>query len=126
MTRPSLARLCAYGLATVGICALPLATAAAQSPTTAWDSIATILQTPTAPTGGYQRYNFPRRDITLRVRDVTVAPALALGGWLGFAGSPAAPASNPLLRSKSIRRGTSFSGGSALSPSGAPPGSADK
>ena len=48
------------------------------------------------------------------------------GGSPSFAGSPAAPASNPLLRSKSIRRGTSFSGGSALSPSGAPPGSADK
>ena len=89
MTRPSLARLFAYGLATVGICALPLTTAAGQSPATAWDSVATILQTPTAPTGGYQRYNFPRRDITLRVRDVTVAPALALGGWLGFANAPA-------------------------------------
>lgn len=63
--------------------------AAAQSAPTTWDSVGTILQTAPAPTGGYQRYNFPRRDITLRVRDVTVAPALALGSWLGFVGSAA-------------------------------------
>ena len=78
------------GLAAAGLSALTVTSAAAQAPTTAWDSVGTILQTAPAPTGGSQRYNFPRRDITLRVRDVTVAPALALGGWLGFAGSPRA------------------------------------
>jgi hypothetical protein len=55
-----------------------------------WDSVGRILQTSPAPAAGYVRYNFPRRDITLRVRDVTVAPGLALGAWVGFAGTPAA------------------------------------
>ncbi|HEX4935398.1 MAG TPA: DUF1259 domain-containing protein [Gemmatimonadaceae bacterium] len=49
--------------------------------------VARILQTPAVATGGYLRFNFPRRDITLRMGDVTVAPALALGGWAGFAGT---------------------------------------
>jgi hypothetical protein len=78
------------GLAAVGLSTLTAASVAAQAPATAWDSVGTILQTAAAATGGYQRFNFPRRDITLHVRDVTVAPALALGGWLGFAGSPSA------------------------------------
>ncbi len=78
------------GLAAAGLSALSVTSVTAQAPATAWDSVGTILQTAPAPTGGYQRFNFPRRDITLRVRDVTVAPALALGGWLGFAGSPGA------------------------------------
>lgn len=77
-------------LAAVGLSALSLPSAAAQSPATTWDTVGTVLKTAPAPTGGYQRFNFPRRDITLRVRDVTVAPSLALGGWLGFAGSPEA------------------------------------
>jgi uncharacterized protein DUF1259 len=55
----------------------------------AWDSVGTILQAPGVATGGYYRYNLPRRDITLRIGDVTVAPALALGGWIGFGGEPA-------------------------------------
>ena len=61
----------------------------AQSPPPpVWDSVATILQTPVKATGGYYRYNLPRRDITLRVTDVTVSPALALGSWVGFSGEP--------------------------------------
>jgi hypothetical protein len=55
----------------------------------AWDSVGRVLQTTATQADGYKRFNFPRRDITLRVNDVTVAPALALGAWLGFAGSPA-------------------------------------
>jgi hypothetical protein len=51
-----------------------------------WDSVARILKAPGTLTGGYHRYNFPRRDITLRVGDVTVAPAMALGSWTGFSG----------------------------------------
>lgn len=56
---------------------------AAQAP---WDSVARILQTSATATGGYHRYGWPRRDITLRIGDVTVAPGLALGAWAGFAG----------------------------------------
>jgi hypothetical protein len=53
-----------------------------------WDSVAEILHAPGSDAGGYYRYSLPRRDITLRVGDVTVAPALALGSWAGFAGEP--------------------------------------
>jgi len=55
----------------------------------AWDSVGTILQTPAALTGGYHRYNLPRRDVTLHVGDVTVSPSLALGAWAGFGGTAA-------------------------------------
>jgi hypothetical protein len=47
-----------------------------------------ILKTAGALTSGYYRYGWPRRDITLRIGDVTVAPALALGAWAGFSGEP--------------------------------------
>lgn len=53
-----------------------------------WDSVGRILQTSGALTGGYYRYGWPRQDLTLRVGDVTVSPALALGAWAGFAGDP--------------------------------------
>ncbi|MBK8058212.1 MAG: DUF1259 domain-containing protein [Gemmatimonadetes bacterium] len=43
---------------------------------------------PAVATGGYQRFNFPRRDVTMRMGDVTVSPMLALGGWAGFSGEP--------------------------------------
>lgn len=68
--------------------ALPL-TVHAQAPLgAAWDSVATILKAPGSLTGGYHRYNLPRRDITLHIGDVTVSPALALGAWAGFGGTP--------------------------------------
>ena len=61
----------------------------AQTPLGAvWDSVGTILRAPGVSTGGYFRYNLPRRDITLTVGDVTVSPALALGSWAGFSGDP--------------------------------------
>lgn len=60
---------------------------AAQSPGP-WDGVARILKSPAVPSAGYTRFNFPRRDLTVTVGDVTVAPALALGSWLGFAGDP--------------------------------------
>ena len=69
--------------------ALPPLPARAQAPLgPAWDSVATILQAPGVSTGGYVRYNLPRRDISLRIGDVTVSPALALGSWAGFSGEP--------------------------------------
>ncbi len=49
-----------------------------------WDSVASALQTPNVFAGGYHRFNLPRRDITLRLNGVTVAPELALGAWAGF------------------------------------------
>ncbi|MFN8581173.1 MAG: DUF1259 domain-containing protein [Gemmatimonadaceae bacterium] len=54
----------------------------------AWDSVGKVLQTPAVPSAGYVRYNFPRRDIGLTMSGVAVAPAMALGAWAGFAGTP--------------------------------------
>jgi len=56
-------------------------------PAAAWDSVAQILKAPASATGGYYRYGLPRRDVTLKIGDVTVSPALALGGWAGFSGA---------------------------------------
>jgi len=52
-------------------------------------SVGRILQTSGLATGGYYRYTWPRRDLTLRIGDVTVSPALALGAWAGFSGDAA-------------------------------------
>ncbi|TMQ70148.1 MAG: DUF1259 domain-containing protein [Candidatus Eisenbacteria bacterium] len=65
----------------------------AAAPTTpergsAWESVSRILKTPDVFASGYHRFNLPRRDLTLRLGDVTVAPELALGAWLGFGGEP--------------------------------------
>ena len=65
--------------------AVPLA---AQNPGP-WDGVARILKAPATPQAGYTRFNFPRRDLVVTIGDVTVAPALALGTWLGFSGDPA-------------------------------------
>ncbi|MCI0433540.1 MAG: DUF1259 domain-containing protein [Gemmatimonadetes bacterium] len=54
-----------------------------------WDSVGRILRAPGTAMAGYYRYNMPRRDLTVRIRDVTVAPALALGSWAGFSGDAA-------------------------------------
>src|SRR6266511_1191937 len=79
MTRP----LLITGL----FCAVLPSPARSQGLGAAWDSVARILQAPGALTGGYY-LPLPRRDITLRIADVTVAPALALGTWAGFSGEP--------------------------------------
>lgn len=77
-------------LLTVLILGASNAIASAQSPLGApWDSVGRILQTSGSATGGYYRYTWPRRDVTLRIGDVTVAPALALGAWAGFSGDAA-------------------------------------
>lgn len=66
------------------------APAAAQTPPAPpWDSVAAILETPAVPAAGYVRYNFPRRDFTVRLGDLTLAVPLASGAWAGFAGSAA-------------------------------------
>lgn len=78
------------GTLVIGLLALSLPfTAIAQAPLGApWDSVGSVLKTQGMLTGGYHRYNFPRRDLTLRIGDVTVSPALALGAWAGFGGAP--------------------------------------
>jgi hypothetical protein len=61
----------------------------AQSFTADQLEVGRIIQSPPTAAAGYTRYNFPRRDITLKVGDVTLAPSMASGAWLGFAGTPA-------------------------------------
>lgn len=76
-------------LALLLVVAAPSASRAATPPaSTAWDSVATVLQTKDAFAGSYHRYNLPRRDLTLHVGDVTVAPELAQGAWAGFSDDP--------------------------------------
>ena len=71
------------------VAAIPMASAAASSTTSAaWDSVAAILRTKDAFASGYHRFNLPRRDITLRVGGVSVAPELAQGAWAGFSDDP--------------------------------------
>ncbi len=61
---------------------------AARAQQAAWDAVGGILGTSDVYAGGYHRYNLPRRDLTVRIGDVTVSPALALGAWAGFSGTP--------------------------------------
>ena len=77
-------------LLTVLILGAANAVASAQTPLGApRDSVGRVLQTSGVATGGYYRYTWPRRDLTLRIGDVTVSPALALGAWAGFSGDAA-------------------------------------
>lgn len=78
----------AVRIATVVACCALTAAASGQAQSGPWDSVGRILGTPAAPVTAYHRYNLPRRDLTLKVGDVTVAPALALGAWAGFSGDP--------------------------------------
>src|SRR2546430_16546725 len=71
-------------LAPVLLVALRSPIARAQTPGAVWDSVARTLQAPVSATGGYYRYGLPRRDVTLKIGDVTVSTALALGRWAGF------------------------------------------
>ena len=52
----------------------------------AWTEVGRILKTAETPTGGYHRYNLPRRDLTVRMGDVIVSTAVAFGSWAGFSG----------------------------------------
>ncbi|MBI1967687.1 MAG: DUF1259 domain-containing protein [Gemmatimonadetes bacterium] len=68
------------------LCGLLAAPASGQAGAGApWDSVGKILQAPVAAAAGAVRYNLPRTDLTVRVGDVVVAPAIALVGWAGFA-----------------------------------------
>jgi hypothetical protein len=53
---------------------------------TVWDSVGRVLQASPVQSAGYVRYNFPRRDLTLKMGENTVS-RLALGAWAGFTGN---------------------------------------
>ena len=75
-------------LATAGWLLAPRPVAAQAPIGPPWDAVGRILQSPATLTGGYYRYGFPRRDLVVRVGDVVIAPAVALGAWIGFSGDP--------------------------------------
>ena len=81
--------LCGVVIALSLVAAFPTWSHAQAGNGAAWDEVGRILQTPAVFGGGYYRFNLPRRDLTLRLGDVTVAPELALGAWAGFSGDPA-------------------------------------
>ena len=50
-----------------------------------WTTVESMLGRKGAPQpGGVMRFNFPRTDLTVKVGDVTLKPAFALGGWVAF------------------------------------------
>jgi hypothetical protein len=62
----------------------------AQEPAPVWDSIGWILGTSGTTNDGGHRYELPRTDLRVRVGDVDVTSALALGSWVAFGGGEAA------------------------------------
>lgn len=62
------------------------APALAQQPAGPWDAVARALGKPTPPPGDTYRATFPRTDLHVRVRTVTLEPAFALTSWAAFAG----------------------------------------
>ena len=78
---------CAVALTLLAVFAWTAPARAAESSprgSAVWDSVGRVLQTPNVFAGGYHRFNLPRRDVTLHLKDVTVATELALGAWAGF------------------------------------------
>src|SRR3954465_3730030 len=60
------------------------ATASAQSPRD-WSAVEATLGRKGAPqAGGVMRFNFPRSDLTVIAKGITLKPAFALGGWVAF------------------------------------------
>lgn len=51
------------------------------------DSVGQILQATGAISPGYVRFGLPRSDLHVAIGELTVPTPLALGGWVGFAGT---------------------------------------
>ena len=49
-----------------------------------WQKVDDTLGRKPAVSGDVRRYGFPRSDLTVTLDDVTIKPALALGGWVAF------------------------------------------
>lgn len=79
----------AWAVMLTGVVAAAPGHLGAQGDLKTWTEVGRILKTAAVPSAGYQRYNFPRRDLTVRMGDVTVATAMAFGSWAGFSGEPA-------------------------------------
>ena len=49
-----------------------------------WEKVDDAFGRKAAVSGDVHRYGFPRTDLNVTLDDVTVKPALALGGWVAF------------------------------------------
>ena len=73
----------------------PLATIPLQGQTpdsVRWGELDTVLGAKPVAQSGVHRFNFPRSDLTIRMGDVTIAPALALTSWAAFTDDPSSTA----------------------------------
>jgi hypothetical protein len=62
----------------------------AQGPDSAWTAVdAAMGRAGVMQPGGVRRFNFPRGDLRVTAAGVTIAPALALGGWVAMKSVPA-------------------------------------
>ena len=57
---------------------------AAMSQQIDWQKVDETLGRKAAVSGDVHRYGFPRNDLSVTLDDVTIKPALALGGWVAF------------------------------------------
>ena len=61
----------------------------ATAPTANWSVVEQVLgRKGTVNPGGVVKFGFPRGDLSVTLDDVTLKPALALGGWAAFKGNP--------------------------------------
>ena len=59
--------------------------ASGQQPSSQWSGAESAFGRAGVPqAAGVMRFNFPRTDLTVRVGDVTLKPAFALGSWVAF------------------------------------------
>ncbi len=70
------------------VLALAAPAAAQQQVDPAWQPVAATLQSPPLDAGGYVRFNFPRRDLSVHIGDVAIPASFALTSWIGFDGTP--------------------------------------
>ena len=78
-------------LALVGSANVPSSARCQNAPTPAanWSGVEQVLgRKGTVNPGGVVRFGFPRSDLAVQLDNVTIKPALALGGWVAFKGDP--------------------------------------
>ena len=61
-----------------------LITAQAHAAEISWTKVDAAMGKTASVQGDVHRYGFPRSDLQVTLDGVTIKPALALGGWLGF------------------------------------------
>lgn len=78
-------------LALVGAANVPSSARCQNAPTAAanWSGVEQVLgRKGTLNPGGVVKFGFPRNDLSVQLDNVTIKPALALGGWAAFKGDP--------------------------------------